>query len=364
MLAYLFTWDPSRFIFTVPFIDRPIGWYGLLFALGFIVGYFIIVRMFRRELTLDNAFTPAHVKDWPALITRLRRAAEDSRDHLHHVAKALKLPKSTVAAVSPQEQQTICQALQCAFERDQLTVILPNIIYPVGDLAFGLTDKLCWFVVGGTVIGARLGHVFFYGWEYYRENLSEIPKVWEGGLASHGGIIGVVIAIYLYNQFARRVLPSLNMVRTLDLVAVPGVFVGFCIRLGNFFNQEIVGVETSVPWAILFAHPAEGGPIVPRHPVQLYEGIVNLLLFFLFLRIWQRRVYRTWPGVLVGLLFTFVFASRFFIEFVKESQGGFADDALLQTGQLLSLPFVAIGLWLLWHGRPKALEATAQSVVS
>ncbi len=355
VLAHAFYWDPPRFIFTIPYLDRPIGWYGLLFALGFVIGYFIMVRLYRREIILDNAFTPAHVKSWPALIERMEAARNDSNDPLHRVAQQLNLHGN---------HDEICDALRCAFNRERLSEMMPKIIYSVGDLSFSLTDKLCWFVVAGTVIGARLGHVFFYGWDYYRHHLNEIPKVWEGGLASHGGVLGVVLAVYLYQFLSRKVLPSLGLMKALDLIVIPSAMVAFCIRLGNFFNQEIIGKVTNVPWAVVFGHPAEGGAILARHPVQLYEGIFYLAFTFVLVKIWRSQLYREWPGLLCGLLFTVCFSWRFLMEFFKESQGGIGHQFALETGQLLSLPMVLFGLWLIWRGKPNGPGQAAQSAAS
>ncbi len=291
VFGYLY-WDPSRFIVNVPLIDRPLGWYGLLFAFGFMVGYFVMVRVFKREL--------------------------------EYAAK------------------TAGQA----FDR------------PIGELAYYLTDRLCWLVVAGTVVGARLGHVLFYDWGYYSQHPGEILHVWEGGLASHGGVVGIVLALFFFVRLARKVLPSMNLIMSLDLLAVGTLFACFCIRLGNFFNQEIVGTATDVPWAVIFGHPAEGGPAIPRHPVQLYEGFFYLFLFFVLYAIWNKGYHRQRPGLIIGLLFTLVFSWRFLMEFFKEGQGGLFEISWLQTGQVLSIPLVVVGLWLIFRS-PSQVQSPA-----
>lgn len=275
MLADAFYWDPSRIFVTIPGIDWPVAWYGVLFALGFILSYFILARMLRKELQLAGS----------------------------------------------------------SVERSN-------------ELSYFLVDRLCWFIVAGTLISARLGHVFFYGWDYYRHHLSDIPKVWEGGLASHGSVIGIVLAALLFVcLYGRRALPNMTLVNMLDLLAAPVALTGFLIRMGNFINQEIVGTPTSLPWAVFFAHPADGVEAVPRHPVQLYEGIFYLALFFVFRWMWMQGWHRARPGVIMGTYFVTVFSWRFLMEFFKAQQGGIFEASGLQTGQVLSIPLIMVGLW-------------------
>lgn len=210
-----------------------------------------------------------------------------------------------------------------------------------------LADKLCWFVVIGTVIGARLGHVFFYGWPYYRQNPIEIFKVWKGGLASHGGTVAVVIALALYAHFVlSRVLPKISFLRLLDLAAIPTAFVSFCIRLGNFFNQEVVGIPTQMPWGVIFGDPLDGPAGIPLHPAQLYEAISYLATFFLLTSLWKVWKLQLPEGGYVGLLFVCVFTSRIAIESVKSHELDGMHLFNLATGQLLSIPFLVIGAFL------------------
>ncbi len=384
--AYLFTWDPSRDLFTIPWIGHPVGWYGALFALGFIVAYFIIIGMFTRELLVVPTLTPAHITDWQNLVARLQSASSNSADPLHVIYRTLN--KDTCALIDgghsedPKLQYAVTDALCKLLSESDLERIAGDFLEPVdrrvalqlGDtkvvrarltlqrvlagalattreVALALTDHLCWFTVVGTIVGARLGQVFFYGWDYYKEHPLEIFMVWHGGLASHGGTIGVMLAIAAFTIMARRRMPQASFWSILDLVAVPTAIVAFCIRLGNFFNQEIIGLPTSMPWAIVFGHPAEGGSPVPRHPVQLYEGMFYLAVFFILYRMWARGAHRGRPGLLVGWFFVLVFGWRILMEYFKVSQGGFAEESLLQTGQLLSIPFVLLGAWLVWRAR-------------
>lgn len=230
--------------------------------------------------------------------------------------------------------------------------------------AFSLVDRLTWFVILGTLVGARLGHVFFYDWPLYRQHPVDIFKIWEGGLASHGGALGVIAALLCFRKLISKEFPWLTYVDLLDCLAAPTALAGAFIRLGNFFNQEIVGTPTAVPWAVFFGHPAEGIP-VPRHPVQLYEAAcyvaIFVLLYFLTMRVksWSR------PGMAIGSLFVLLFSARFFMEFYKEVAPSslIADQSLFSVGQWLSVPFILLGcgLWLsAFLSRGQSLSAAHQ----
>jgi prolipoprotein diacylglyceryl transferase len=196
-------------------------------------------------------------------------------------------------------------------------------------------------IMGGTIVGARLGHVLLYEPGYYLSNPWKIPAVWEGGLASHGGTLGVMIAVWWY---CRRH-PDQPMLWLLDRLVVPTALVAACIRTGNVFNSEILGRPTDVPWAVVFAQV----DALPRHPAQMYEAGVYLLTFCGLLALYNRMGERTPRGLLTGLFFTAVFASRFAIEFVKERQESYSLPVPLNTGQLLSIPFIIFGLVLCWR---------------
>lgn len=200
-------------------------------------------------------------------------------------------------------------------------------------------DALLLYMMAGTVIGARLGHVLFYEPFRYLMNPGDILKVWEGGLASHGGAIGIFIALYLY---ARR-RPEQPYLWLLDRIAVPTALAGSFIRLGNLFNSEIVGEPTTVPWAIIFARI----DALPRHPAQLYESVSYALIFVLLFAVYKRLGGRTPRGLLLGLFLVTVFTARFFIEFVKMRQAAYGEDLLLSVGQLLSIPAILAGITLL-----------------
>jgi len=224
-----------------------------------------------------------------------------------------------------------------------------------GDLSdHQILDRLTWFVVLGTVLGARLGHVFFYDWDYFRCHPLDIFKIWEAGLASHGGALGVLVGLGFFRLSIWRRVPSLTFLTILDMLVIPTAFVGFCIRCGNFFNQEILGIPTTQPWAVVFGHPIDGGVPIPRHPVQLYEAGFYLAVFFFLWSLAKRRIGEKCrlmgSGLFSGLFFLLVFVFRMVVELVKDHQHSLLPmDSSLQMGQLLSIPFVVIGAILLLY---------------
>lgn len=199
-------------------------------------------------------------------------------------------------------------------------------------------DPLLMYMLFGTVLGARLGHVFFYHPSYYLAHPDEIIRIWEGGLASHGGAIGILVALYL---FSRRY-PDQPFLWLIDRISIPVALAGSFIRLGNVFNSEILGIPSEVPWAFVFARIDQ----VPRHPVQLYESLSYLLIFAGLYWLYRKGGPRIAPGLLSGWFLVSVFTARFLLEFLKMRQASFAADLPLQMGQLLSLPMIAAGILL------------------
>lgn len=253
--------DPSRVAFTIPFVNYPIAWYGLLFATGFGIGYLVL----RRECLLYSA------------------------------------KKGLI-----------------------------------------LADRMVWVVVVATVIGARLGEVFFYSWAYYKSHPWAIFKIWEGGLASHGGVAAILVALVLYTRYTRKEIKTFTFWAALDIAAVPAALVAAFIRVGNFINQEILGTATTLPWAVTFGHP-EDGFMMARHPVQLYEALFYLALFFFIL--WYKK--KPGSGKTAALFFLLLFSFRFLIEFVKMPQGE-QGISFLSVGQLLSIPFIVAAGYVLY----------------
>lgn len=266
MFAHI-TWEASPEIFRIG--DFALRWYGLMFALGFLLGFNMVRRMFRRE-------------------------------------------------DAPEEW----------------------------------LDSLFLYLVAGTILGARLGHVVFYEWDYYQDNLMEIPMVWRGGLASHGGVIGVLTALWAFSRFVSKK----PFFWVSDKVTVPIALVGAMIRFGNLMNSEILGLPSDAPWAFHFVNAARQSLAdVPRHPVQLYESLSYLFSFgLLYYLYWKRDAWRK-PGWLTGLWFVLIFGFRFVWEYFKSDQGGFQDQLgnLLTTGQWLSIPCVLLGLVLMIRAKEK-----------
>ena len=203
------------------------------------------------------------------------------------------------------------------------------------------------YVVVATIVGARLGHVFFYAWDYYSQHPIEILYTWEGGLASHGGTIGIMIAIILFSIFVTKKSPFW----TFDRLVIPIALVGALIRIGNLMNHEIYGHPTDLPWGFRFITNIHGWingaePVFsqPSHPTQLYEAGCYLALFALLMWMYWKKNAEKRPGLLFGVFFVVLFTCRFLIEFVKNPQEEFEIDMMLNMGQWLSIPFILMGI--------------------
>lgn len=259
MLGFI-TWDVSPEIFTWPVTVR---WYGLMFAIGFWLGFNIVSRMFKREGAPES---------W-------------------------------------------------------------------------LGSLLIW-VACGTIVGARLGHVFFYQWDYYSQHLAEIPCIWEGGLASHGGAIGVILAVVLFSVFTSK----RSSLWTFDRLVVAVALVGGLIRIGNLMNSEIFGHATDLPWGFMFVRSREWQALYPGqacHPTQIYEALCYFALFGLLMWMYWKKNSGERPGLIFGTFFIGIFLPRFLIEFIKNDQVAFEEAMTLNMGQWLSVPFILIGVWLI-----------------
>ncbi len=209
-------------------------------------------------------------------------------------------------------------------------------------------DSLTITMIVATIIGARAGHVLFYEPQIFLDNPLELFAIWHGGLASHGGAIGIITGLWIFQK--RN--PKFNMVWLLDRLVVSVAIAGMFIRIGNFFNSEIIGKATDLPWAVWFQR-IDALP-VGRHPAQLYEAVLCLVVFaILWWRYKQRDAFTT-PGRLTGLFMVLLFGGRFFIEFIKRHQVPFEADLPIDMGQILSIPFVIAGLWFLWTSRARA----------
>lgn len=213
-----------------------------------------------------------------------------------------------------------------------------------------ILDKLLIYVILATILGARLGHVFFYDWDSYKNDLPSIFKVWEGGLASHGAAIAILIALYV---FSKKVTHK-PMLWILDRIAAPIAIAGCFIRLGNLVNHEIIGIPTDLPWGFIFHNAGQEYDIdnmqVARHPAQLYEAIYYLFTFLLLMYLYWKTEAKKRLGIVFGVFMIVLWTGRFLIEFVKVGQTERDDIWALNTGQLLSIPLIIAGIVILYRG--------------
>lgn len=285
MILNFITWDPSPEIFTIPGIDWPVRWYGLMWAMAFIASHFIMNRVFKKEGRTEK-------------------------------------------------------------ELDTLTL----------------------YIILGTVIGARLGHCLFYGpWfdeyntagylvnEGYLSHPLNMLKVYEGGLASHGGAIGIIIAMILYCRKTKE-----SWLWLFDRLVIVVPLAATFIRFGNLINSEIIGRVTDVPWAFIFVQEDN----LPRHPAQLYEAIFCLFLFVFMYQMWKNKRNNYGPGFMFGLMCVLLFIERFLDEFLKENQSAFEDNLAINMGQWLSIPFIIIGIIMMVRSRKLEPNSYKRELVS
>lgn len=360
VIAWLY-WNPPRDLFTIPFIDHPVRIYGVCFVTGFIISYFILAWMFKKKLLLTSKIQERDIASWSILVKHLQMAIDHSDHPAYFIVQ--KIDKKTRHEIMKLQcsqepnnhlKSAILHALNespLKLSRSRIEELFPQAIITATQWGYILTDRLTWFVVLGTIIGARLGDVLFYDWPRYQDNPIEIFMVWKGGLASHGGVLGVILGVYLYYRWVLKQFPEISFVGLMDLLAVPSGLVAFFIRIGNFFNQEILGPPTKKPWGIIFGDPVDFSPPIPRHPTQLYEAVFYLFVFALLMYLWTTRYSKLKTGILSGLLFVAIFGFRFLIEFIKTPQSLIIDETFLQMGQYLSIPFVILGLYLIAFGQ-------------
>ncbi len=267
MLDYI-TWAANPDIISSPITVR---WYGLMFAIGFIIGYEIVARIFKHEGAPER---------WLGIL----------------------------------------------------------LIY----------------VVIATIVGARLGHVFFYEWDVYSRDPIRILYIWEGGLASHGGTIAIILAVILYSIFVTKKSP----LWTFDRLVIAIALVGGLIRLGNLFNSEIFGTATTLPWGFMFVRSREWHMLYEGqavHPTQIYEALCYFALFALLMWMYWKKNAEERPGLILGVFFIGIFLPRFLIEFIKNDQVAREATMSLNIGQQLSIPFILLGIGLVMYAmmRPK-----------
>ena len=238
-----------------------------------------------------------------------------------------------------------------------LGYILMSKVYKREKMPEWAMDSLLLYMLVSTVIGARLGHCLFYEPEYYLPRPIEILKIWEGGLASHGGAIGILIGLWLYvrkfNKSTKKQKGEkqhITYLWLLDRIVIPVCLVGALIRLGNVFNSEIYGTPTTLPWGFQFVRGNEqffgpDGELLPCHPTGLYEAFFCLLTMALLLWMYYKRnLGDKRPGLMFGTFLVIIFGSRIAIEFLKNVQVAFEKNMVLDMGQWLSVPFVIVGI--------------------
>jgi prolipoprotein diacylglyceryl transferase len=270
MILDFITWNPAPEIFTIPGIEWPVRWYGLMWALAFILSHFFMNRIFKAEGRSEKNL-----------------------------------------------------------------------------------DTLTLYIILATIIGARIGHCLFYGpWfdevnaegivinEGYLAHPLNILKVYEGGLASHGGAIGILTGMILYCRKTKE-----SWLWLFDRLVVVVPLASMCIRIGNLINSEIIGKVTDVPWAFIFVQEDNQ----PRHPAQLYEAVFCFFLFLFMYWFWKNKRETVGPGFMFGMMCVLLFIERFVDEFFKENQVAFEDGMALNMGQWLSVPFILLGAFMMFR---------------
>ena len=361
-LAWLH-WDPSTDFITLPIIGLPVTWYGLLFATGFWIGFHIFIYMFRNFLSLMPEFKKNDI-DWRALsksggmdLAHIKEGDTQACNELlirGGVGGFKNLNKIEQRMVANCHEYKGAKEAKLLENRFKLEAKYPKIFTPLQSRARDFAEKLILYIIVATVLGARVGHILFYqNPMHYLANPLSILKTWEGGLASHGGIVAVLFSLWLFHRNNRKLYPDFTLFMLLDSIAIPTMLVASLIRIGNFFNQEILGVETTMPWGIIFGHPADGGAIVARHPAQLYESLFYFSVFLTLLLLWQKYSHKWEPGRFAGAAIFSSFFFRFFIEFIKTRQSIWFDQggSLLLMGQVLSIPLTLIGAFLILRKR-------------
>lgn len=225
-------------------------------------------------------------------------------------------------------------------------------------------DKLFIYTVLGTIVGARLGHCFFYEWKEMAEPVTflgisfkygnhylthpwELLYIWRGGLASHGGAIGILIAMYFYNKNVSKK----GYIWIFDRLVIGVALAGASIRLGNLMNSEIYGTATTLPWGFIFVRD---GQTEPMHPTQIYEMIYCLVTFAVTYWLYYKKEAYKKTGFIFGVFLLGIFGTRFLLEFIKLNQEAFESGMILNMGQILSVPFIIWGIWLIMN-RNKAV---------
>lgn len=380
MLAY-FTWNPSREIFVLPYLHFPILWYSLLFALGFLFGYFVFLRLLLKYFWAFPKLTLKDVKSFYYLVKILKEPEnQEQADYLSQNnlqapfqkllngldLKEYPLPKNGEEAAlflkQSDKEYLLTKFNQSCVSKEKRLFLdkhFSKAFYQMREKAVYIADKVTVYMVFATIAGARLGHVFFYEKPlFYLKNPWAIFKVWEGGLASHGAAAAILLALFILSRRIKSFTPKLSFLNLLDLIAVPTALAAVFIRIGNFFNQEISGTETVLPWGVLFLKPFDGSLPAVRHPVQLYEAAIYLMIFSLLGFLAFKKQLFLKKGKLIGLFLIMVFSFRFGIEFFKLNESPLTEQSFFLMGQYLSLPLILLGLFLFFYNFKKERNFT------
>ena len=331
-------WDPAREVcsYSLPILGRPVLWYGLFFALGFFLGYILFFRRVRN-----------YCLDYPLFLQ------EEIRKEVvvEHSLQDLGIERKKGPLIDSLNSWLVKEGdpLQ---KRQKLESVLKGSLLRWKDRSKLLAEKALLYALVGVVVGARVIDVFLYqDFTKLIEDPFSLIRVWEGGLASHGGALGAIVGLFFFFKKRHSQLPMLSFWGLLDFVCIPSAVIASCIRIGNFFNQEILGVCTTLPFGVIFGHPADGGPVCPRHPVQIYEALFYFCtIAVLSLYGHKKKVLR--QGQILGLFLFLVFGFRLLIESLKVEQSVWlATGSFFTMGQVLSIPFLLLGGLLLFRKR-------------
>ncbi|MBI5274300.1 MAG: prolipoprotein diacylglyceryl transferase [Chlamydiales bacterium] len=355
-----FVWDPNKTALVIPVINYPIAWYGVLFAFGFFIGLMLFVYLLYRFLLLRPFFLEKDLK-WKEVKASNEFFQGTKQETIQYLNDLISKKIEEVVYLNSRaflflKKRVDEKRVMLAYRRLMLEKDYPTLFLTLKEKARLFGDSLVLYAVVGTVIGSRLGHILFY--EQIGEYLQDpfrIFMIWEGGLASHGGIAGVLVSLILFYRKHKEDIPSFHWISLLDLMVIPSCFIATCIRLGNFINQEILGIPTHMPWSVVFLHPIDGSAPIPRHPVQLYEAFFYLFMLFYLHVLFRKKFAHLSIGLLSGNFFFFTFVFRFFIEFFKEREDVLLQSFPLLMGQVLSLPFILFGLYLYIKGQKLTL---------
>jgi phosphatidylglycerol---prolipoprotein diacylglyceryl transferase len=227
-----------------------------------------------------------------------------------------------------------------------ITLLVTQRIFKKEKLPEEWLDKLFMYTVIGTIVGARLGHCLFYGWDHYSANPIEILYIWQGGLASHGGAIGIAAAIFLYNKNVSKK----GYIWVMDRLLIGVTLCAASIRLGNLMNSEIYGEVTTLPWGFYFPRDSQWDGAA-HHPTQIYEMLAYISVFVLTSWLYWKKDASKKPGLIFGTFLVSMFGARFTLEFIKLNQEAFESGMLLNMGQILSIPFIVWGVWLIYNSQ-------------